>query len=322
MENLFRKAFEFRGFLHNSTENTCYRIFNSGSDGIPGLTIDRYGEYILVQFYDEAIVDSKDGLLRAELASEIADAVECLPFNVKGVVLKNRIMYVDIPDYSDVRTSQLLQGELPPGDYGVRQNGLEVCVDIVNGQSTGVFLDMREVRDFLGSFYREKGVRRMLNLFCYTGLFSVHALASGVASAVNVDLSRSVLTRARKNYELNGLRADDRDFIYGDANEWIRRLKKQGRVFDFVVIDPPTFARHRSKSFSVKRDMADSINNLSHLAPGGYVLSAVNTKNVDEAEYLSYHPAGWELVRFFRESTDYIPEKENYLKCGIWQVKE
>ena len=98
----------------------------------------------------------------------------------------------------------------------------------------------------------------MLNLFSYTALFSVHAVRRGITGAVNVDLSRAVLERAKVNYGLNGLRIDERDFIYGDSLEWIRRFRKKGRTFSFVIFDPPTFSRNRQRSFSSRRDYAAS----------------------------------------------------------------
>ena len=159
----------------------------------------------------------------------------------------------------------------------------------------------------------------MLNLFCYTGLFSVHALVCGVDSAINVDLSRTVLSRARDNYRLNGLECDDRDFIYGDALEWIKLFIKKKQVFDFAVFDPPTFARNRKKQFSVKRDYRASLEKLDQsVRAGGLILTSVNSYSVSEKEYRSYHPDSWQLLMFANESSDFNNRGNPYLKVGLW----
>jgi 23S rRNA (cytosine1962-C5)-methyltransferase len=160
----------------------------------------------------------------------------------------------------------------------------------------------------------------MLNLFCYTALFSVHALASGVDSAVNVDLAKSVLLKASENYRLNNFSCDDRDFIYGDALEWIKLFNKKNKLFDFAVFDPPTFARNRKKQFSVKRDYMASLEDLDKITrKGGLILTSVNSYSVPEKEYKSYHPYSWQLVMFRNESADFVNRGNPYLKVGLWK---
>jgi 23S rRNA G2069 N7-methylase RlmK/C1962 C5-methylase RlmI len=136
-----------------------------------------------------------------------------------------------------------------------------------------------------------------------------------------VDLSRSVLRRARTNYELNGLAADDRDFVYGDALNWLDRFHKKGRTFDMVIFDPPTFSRNRNRTFSVRKDYGQALEKIDRVA-GRYVFTSVNTFSVNLDEYVSWHPDRWEPVFLGHESSDFRPGERPYLKAGLWRKKE
>jgi 23S rRNA (cytosine1962-C5)-methyltransferase len=276
IESLIMEGVEKRLQLFDSPETDCFRLINGAGDGLDGITVDRFGSYILVQVFDPSLIEEKDDtpVLKRRYRDALNAAAGRFPCEVKGLLLKNREKLKGGRDFVSERRSGLIDGNYPPDDFTVIQNGVTVKVDLVEGQSTGIFLDMREIRDLLAEFYRQNECSSMLNLFCYTALFSVHALKNGLRHAVNVDLARAVLSRARENYALNGFPADDRDFIYGDALEWIRRLKKRKETYSVIVIDPPTFARNRKKNFSVREDYAAAISALEYLAPGGYVLSA------------------------------------------------
>jgi len=214
----------------------------------------------------------------------------------------------------------ILEGYYPSDGITVKQNGVKACVDLVNGQNTGIFLDMREVRKKLEDFYAPGTIKTMLNFFCYTALFSVHALKHGVYNAINIDLSKNVLNRARTNYKINDLNIDDRDFIYGDAIRWAKQLSKKGKAFDFIVFDPPTFARNKQRSFSVKKDYRDSLQKIELLVNQGFILTSVNSYSVSRDEYISYHPDKWELLMFANESSDFIYRDYPYLKTGLWKI--
>ncbi|MCP4138353.1 MAG: class I SAM-dependent rRNA methyltransferase [bacterium] len=313
-EELLKIALEKRSHLFNDPQTTCFRIFNTAGDGIDGFTIDLYGEYLLVQYFREEAGEDNIDLMKA--VEELAAA---LPVPVRGILLKSRVVLKGNLDYAEMRKSRLLAGEEPPEGYCVRQNGVLAAVDLVEGQSTGVFLDMRTVRDTLASFYRENSLTSMVNFFSYTALFSVHALKNGVKQAINVDLSKAVLKKARSNYLVNDLKDDDRDFIYGDSLDWIRRFDKNKREFSFAVFDPPTFSRHKKRSFSVKKDYSQSLMFLEKIVPQGYVLTSINSYSVAKDEYLSYHPKSWELVFFENESSDFIHNSNPYLKVGLWK---
>jgi 23S rRNA (cytosine1962-C5)-methyltransferase len=311
---LLIKAIEKREKLFAEQGTNCFRLFNGEGDGMPGLCIDRYDEYLLVQYYEPRLLELSDDMLRS-----IDAAVYLLPAPPKGVLLKNRAKPSDTRDIMEAAKSVVLAGSMPPEGYAVRQNGVLAVVDLVKGQNTGIFLDMREVRDRLTGYYTRTDT--MLNLFSYTALFSVHAVMQGITGAVNVDLSRGVLERAKANYRLNGLRVDDRDFIYGDSLEWLRRFRKRERDFSMTIFDPPTFSRNRRRTFSSKKNYRDSLAMISGLTPSGYALTSVNSYSITRDEYLSYHPPGWQLEFFANESSDFTHAGNPYLKTGLWKIK-
>lgn len=312
---LLGRAAERRSGLFGSTSTDCFRLFNGEGDGCGGLALDIYGEWLLIQYFDDSIYNSLGAVCKA-----VSSLAASLPAGIRGILAKDRRFAEDSSDKNELWRSRIIEGIYDEAGITVHQNGILAQVDLLNGQNTGIFLDMREVREKLGGFYPGSGIKSMINLFSYTGLFSLHALKNGVERAVNVDLSKGVLRRARENYELNGLAVDDRDFIYGDSMEWIKIFTRKRTLFDYAVFDPPTFARNRRRNFSVRRNYSESLKKLEAVVPCGYLLTSVNSYSVSREEYISYHPAGWELLMFSNESSDFVNRGEPYLKAGLWKI--
>lgn len=313
IHSIIRKAFERRDLLFHDSDTNCFRLFNSSGDGMRDLTVDLYGEYLLVQFFNTALYREEGGILKA-----ISDTISQYPVAIRGIFLKNRARIEGNGNVSAIRISRLVEGGPPPDNYYVKQNGINALIDLVEGQSTGIFLDMRQIREKLVSFYGE--FENMVNLFSYTSLFSVHAIKHGVKHSVNVDLSKSNLRRAMMNYEINGLACDDRDFIYGDVLQWIRKFQRSGKAFSYIVFDPPTFSRNKRRFFSVSRDFKKYLNLLQRISDEGFILTSINSRAVSETEYRSFHPPNWEMVFYGNESDDFRYEKKPYLKVGLWMV--
>jgi len=315
-ESLLKNALEKRAFLFSDSQTDCFRLFNGDGDGVDGLTIDYYAGHILVQYFNDPLLSGIDSIIKCITTGRGVNIPQ-----LKSVLVKDRRVIAGSADRNSLWKSRLVDGDYKE-DEGVvvRQNGTLARVDLVNGQNTGIFLDMREIREKLEKFYPEIGIKSMINLFSYTGLFSAHALLHGVSHAVNVDLSKGVLKRARINYELNGLEVDDRDFLYGDSMEWIKIFTKKGEVFSFGVFDPPTFARNKKRNFSVRNDYYDSLKKLEKIIPGGYLLTSINSYSVSPAEYKSCHPENWELLMFGNESADFVNRGNPYLKAGLWKI--
>lgn len=313
IENLLTIALDRREPLLNSPETDSFRLFNTEGDGLDGLTIDIYGGYLLVQYFLNTIRTEAEGT-----ASPLEKILLRKNIFIKGILIKDRTKRVGEADVGKSYKSYLLAGAMPPIEHDVLVNGVRARVDLVDGQNSGLFLDMREVRDRLKNYYAAGG--SMLNLFSYTGIFSVHGLANGLDKAVNVDLSGAVLKRARINYNLNSLRVDSRDFVNEDSIKYIKFCEKKGITYDFAVFDPPSFARNKSGSFSAARDFSESLNHLGGICRGGLILTSINSRSISREEYLSAHPKTWKNEFFANEPADFPFIKEPYLKAGLWRV--
>ncbi len=202
-------------------ETTAYRLLNGEGDGVPGLVLDRYGDYGVLQF-DGA---GPEGFWNAEgIANWAAENL-----GVKHVILKPR-----------KGPAHALVGELPDRDVAFSENGVLFSADLVKGQKTGFFLDQRENRKRIGELSRG---RTVLNLFGYTGGFSVYAGLGGAAEAATVDIAGPAIAAAGRNWDLNGLAPEAHRGVASDALEFLR----EKRTWDIVVVDPPSFAPAKDK---------------------------------------------------------------------------
>jgi 23S rRNA (cytosine1962-C5)-methyltransferase len=155
------------------------------------------------------------------------------------------------------------------------------------GLSVGLFLDMREVRAWVG--HNVVG-RSVLNLFAFTCAFGVSAMLGKAERVVNVDLSRPYLEWGQDNYRLNDLAADEQDFIYGDAFDWLGRFARRGTRFDLVVVDPPSFS---SSPFSVSRDYPRLVDAAARIvAHAGILVAATNHAGTSEERFEAWLRAG------------------------------
>jgi 23S rRNA (cytosine1962-C5)-methyltransferase len=296
MVPLLERAFIARRALFLQEGTTAFRLVNEAGDGLPGLVVDYYQGFLLAQYFEAQWEKMLPGL-----GDALQRAAAAVPFAVQGILCKNRTRASAAEE--QLRRSEPLGGGCPPAELTVRHLGLYVAVNVYEGQNRGLFCDMRQVREQLTPHYSG---RALLNLFCYTGVFSVQALKCGALSALNVDLSRPVLRRARRNYELNGLAVDDRDFWCEDSGRALRALGRAGRRFGMVIFDPPTFSRNKSGTFSVKQDYAEYLRLIDAvLEPGGWALTAINTHGIALSEYVGAHPAHWRAGLEAHEADDF-----------------
>lgn len=166
----------------------------------------------------------------------------------------------------------------------IRENGAAFEISFQSGYSQGIFLDQRDNRAEVRS--RMKPGLRLLNTFAYTGAFSV-AAALGGAETTTLDLSQPYLDWAKRNFTHNGLDPAAHHYCKGDTFHWLRRFAKQGRQFDAIVLDPPTFSRdEKGKVFRVETDYGELVTlALSCLAPGGWMLCCTNCRKLDDFEF-------------------------------------
>jgi 23S rRNA (cytosine1962-C5)-methyltransferase len=234
----------------------AYRIVNGEGDFLPGLIVDRYGEFLVCQFFTAGmdflkplVLDSLSGLLA-----------------VKGVFEKSEGR---VRDEEGIETSVgELAGEPPPETIAIEENGFKFAVDVRRGQKTGFFLDQRDNRSFLSTVAREK---KILDCFSYSGAFSVYAVAGGAKEIVSLDSSRPALELAERNLALNGFEIGGSELLKGDAFAY---LKECDVAFDIIVLDPPSLAPKRGDlSAATGGYKFLNLHALRHVRPGGLLLT-------------------------------------------------
>jgi len=207
----------------------------------------------------------------------------------------------------------------PREEVTVTERGVKYLVKPTSGLTVGLFVDMREVRQFVRGSVQGVSV---LNLFAYTCSFGVCASIGGAARVVNLDLSRSYLEWGKENYRLNGCVPEDRDFIYGDAFDWLRRFERRQERFDLVIVDPPSFS---STPFSITRDYPRLVASAAAVvAPRGLLLCATNHAQTSERRFDDWLENGLRVasrsgrvVRRWHEPEDDFPVSKGsrpYLK--------
>lgn len=217
----------------------AYRLFNGVGDGIPGVTLDKFGERFQLQFF------SADALKNFE---QIKKAVMDL-FQPEFLVAKFR---TDPSGRSLEHPRMDVLVGTPEQAVGiVREGNARFHVDLLDTVNPGLFLDMRDVRLEVG----ERTGPRFLNLFSYTCSFSVHARLGGAEIATNADISGKILDKGRENYALNGLDLRPGEFFRGSALEYVQWALKKGLKFDGIVLDPPSFARFKGGNFNVREHL-------------------------------------------------------------------
>ncbi len=239
------------------------RLIHAESDGLPGVIADRYGDTVVLQLtsagaekWREAIADA---LARATSCSRIYERSDSEVRGLEGL---------------ESRTGWL-RGEAPGGDLGeivIDEHGVKMAVDIVGGHKTGFYLDQRDNRRLLKELSAGKCV---LNCFCYTGGFSLQALAGGATQVVSIDSSEPALAQARANLALNTqLDAGRAEWRGANVFDELRRLKSVGDRFDLIVLDPPKFAPSASHAERAARAYKDiNLLGCKLLNPGGLLMT-------------------------------------------------
>jgi len=222
------KAYTLRKKFLENTETNAYRVINGESDFLPGLIVDKYADYLVLQFHTRGIEAWKN---------EIVAALEMV-MRPKGIYERSD-MDVRIIEKLD-KTRVLLSGSIP-NLVTIMENGFKFLVDLKHGQKTGFFLDQRDKRKEIMKYTNNAFV---LNSFCYTGGFSVYALAGGARQVINVDSSEDALELAKENIKLNNFDIRRCEFICEDVKKYFRHEK---RIFDIIILDPPAFIKDRRK---------------------------------------------------------------------------
>jgi 23S rRNA (cytosine1962-C5)-methyltransferase len=237
----------------------AYRILNAEADGIPGLIVDKYGDYLVCQFLSAG----------AEFwRSEIIEILITL-LDPAGIFERSD---------ADSRTKEgfekksgIIFGNDPPSELLIIENEMKYNVDIKSGHKTGFYLDQRENRRKIKDYSQGKDV---LNCFSYTGGFGITALANGATKVTNIDSSAESLKMIEKNIALNNLDLSRSEQVEGDVFKILRSYRDSGNSFDLIVLDPPKFAESKNQLEGALRGYKD-INLLAFklLKPGGILFT-------------------------------------------------
>ncbi len=244
-------------------DTTAHRLVNGAGDGLPGLVVDRYGAVLVVRIY---------GACWTPWLDAIAHHLSRLP-GVETVLRRLGVRRVDGGE-----GVERLRGPEPVEPLVVREAGLQFLVRPSVGQKTGLFLDQREHRIRVGAMSRDQTV---INLFAYTGGFSVHAAAGGARRVVTVDVAEPALADARENFRLNGFDPDRHAFVATDAFAW-----QPDAPAGLVVVDPPSLSHGQNADKSARaayRDLAAHTG--AFVEPGGIMASASCTARLSFARW-------------------------------------
>lgn len=250
-----RNALELRSIAVPQGESSAYRLVHAESDGLPGLVIDRYEDYLVYQFLTAGSEAWREVLVI--LGMEITGC--------KGAFERSDVEVRQLEGLTP--RCGLLAGEAPPDWIQISENGLSFLVDIQRGQKTGFYLDQRRNRQRIRQLARG---REVLNCFCYTGGFTVYALAGGAACVTSVDTSQEAVQFGCENVRLNGFLDRDEDWVIADVFQYLRALRDQGRSFDLIILDPPKFAPTAAQAERAARGYKDiNLLAMKMLRPGG-----------------------------------------------------
>jgi 23S rRNA (cytosine1962-C5)-methyltransferase len=314
-EQRIARALALRQALYPASQT--FRAVYGESDFLPGLVVDRYGDYLSIQLLSAGMEQRRDLLLEA-LVRVFAPA---------GIIARNDVSVRNLEGLEE--KVEILYGEIPEL-VETEENGLRFQLDLREGQKTGGFLDQKENHLLLRGI---AGGKEVLDCFCYAGSWASHAAAFGAASVLGLDISARAVSLATRNAELNGVTGRVR-FEECDAFERLRSLKQEGRRFGVVVMDPPAFVKSRRNiAEATKGYLTVNRRALELLEPGGHLITCSCSYHMGREAFrdmltLAARQARREvrLVSAHSQAPDHpvllsFPESE-YLKCFMLQAVE
>ncbi|MGS0473467.1 class I SAM-dependent rRNA methyltransferase [Bacillus pretiosus] len=272
-ESKIKSALHKRKQFYKSSDTTAFRALNGEGDGLGGLIIDYYDGYYVVSWYSEGIYTFRDEIIAA--LQKVA--------NFKGIYEKKRFdtkgKYIEGDDFvAGVR------GEFP---LIVKENGVNFAVYLNDGAMVGVFLDQRNVRKQIRDKYA-KG-RTVLNMFSYTGAFSVFAALGGASKTTSVDLANRSLSKTIEQFSVNEADYEAQDIIVEDVFLYFKYAAKKKMKFDMVVLDPPSFARSKKYTFSAAKDYKNLLKETIAITENnGIIVASTNCSAFDMKKFKGF----------------------------------
>ncbi len=316
-ERKFRVSKEKRSSFFSDEQTNAFRLFNGEGDGIGGLIIDYYDRFVVFSWYNETLYTYRHLIIAAfqQLYPEIEGAYEKIRF-----------------DSHELPESRFVYGKEAPEPLVIKENGVHYATYLNEGLMTGIFLDQKEVR---GALIDGLALgKTVLNMFSYTGAFSVAAAMGGALETTSVDLAKRSLRKTQEQFEVNGLDVQKQKIIVMDVFEYFKYAKRKNLIYDLIVLDPPSFARNKKKVFRVAKNYGELVkDSLDILTDNGLLIASTNAANVNtdqfqgmiEEEFISEN-VRFEKIGEYRlpddfQTVDAFPEG-NYLKVFIYQIKK
>lgn len=254
------------------TGTDAYRLIHSEADGLPGLVVDRYGDFLSVQILAMGIETRKDLILER--------LVERL--QPKGIFERSDVSVRKLEGLSERKG--VLWGEAPPENLMIHEGPYRLHVDLPGGQKTGFFLDQRPNRLRVGEL--AKG-RRVLNAFSYSGGFTMAAALGGASEVVSVDISAEAIALGEANAKLNDV-ADRCQWVTANAFDFLREQERAKEVYDLIILDPPAFTKSKESIPGAIRGYKEiNLRAIRMLRPGGMLVSASCSHHMDSETFVS-----------------------------------
>lgn len=298
LKNRLLAADSIRSFL-KGTQTTGYRLVHGENDRLPGLVIDRYEKTYVIKLDTVAWIPH---------LAMVADALNRIA-NVQRMILRfSRKAGEQAESSYGMQDGQLIMGSPLQGEVYFRENGIRFAADVINGQKTGFFMDQRENRARLESIVASNPrLTRMLNVFAYTGAFSLYGARGGLESITDVDANAAALATAKTNFKLNqedpAISAAEHMIVVGDAFQTLRELQGRGVKYHMVVLDPPSFAKRQlevSRALEAYHRLA--LMALAVLQKNGVLIAASCSSRVSNQDFFkTVHSAANSCNRPLRE---------------------
>jgi len=287
-----KSALEYRKEFFENENTTAFRVLNGEGDGLGGLTIDYFDGYYLLTWYSLGIYEFKSEILKALKAStEYKGIYQKKRFDSKGKYLNEK--------------DDFICGTEAPAPILVKENNVNFAIYLDDGAMVGVFLDQRDVRKTIRDKYAKN--KSVLNTFSYTGAFSIFAALGGSTKTTSVDLAKRSLPKTTEQFKVNEIDVDKQYIIVDDVFNYFKYAVKKNLLFDMVVLDPPSFARSKKRTFSASKDYVNLLKEAIQITnKGGIIVASTNSANFSMMTFSDF------ISRAFKELNGKYKIKERF----------